>query len=147
MQIKMERKYGDLRRQSEWKGARTNGKVERGRKRRHGKREKMANSASWFVLSSNILRFQEKNDELKTSGCNDQQTSFCLSISSKKSHFLVRSTTMSFSPKVRPKMKIGLSLLYVLILNKYILWFTEFEFKSVKLARHGLNCFLFLKMF
>ena len=76
MHIKMERKYGDLRRQSEWKGARTNGKVERGRKRRHGKREKMANSASWFVLSSNILRFQEKKDELKTSGCNDQQTSF-----------------------------------------------------------------------
>lgn len=57
MQIKMERKYGDLRRQSEWKGARTNGKVERGRKRRSGKRKKMANSASWFVLFLNILRF------------------------------------------------------------------------------------------
>ena len=54
---------------------------------------------------------------------------------------------MPFNPNVRPKMKIGLSLLYVLILNKDILWFTKFEFKSVKLARHGLNCFLFLKMF
>lgn len=57
MQIKMEGKYGDLRRQSEWKGARTNGKVERGRKRRSGKREKMANRASQFGLSLNILRF------------------------------------------------------------------------------------------
>lgn len=37
MKIEMERKHGALRRQSGWKGARTNGKAERGRKRRSSK--------------------------------------------------------------------------------------------------------------
>lgn len=70
LQIKMEGKYGDLRRQSEWKGKQ--GQMERLREEEKGGVVKGEDGKQcitvWFIFKYfKILR--KKKDELKTPGC------------------------------------------------------------------------------